>query len=200
MRPLLYTVSIVSSKQETSHLKSTQKGYTNIQTFFTTTMADKEENKSEPPPSNKEGTEDSNVSNETQDSEPSDVAATHDYNTRSKTAATHDEASKSEVTKNQGEPKIPEENAENEDKYKTSKPSSAVSVTEENSGVVGAEEIKSINDRDEAAKEEQQKAGAETKPADDQNTNETSKEESQQDDDKKNKKNGCFPCCGKEEE
>ena len=59
----------------------------------------------------------------------------------------------------------------------TAKPSSAVSVTEEHSGVVGAEEIKSINDRDEAAKEEQQKAGAETKTADDKNTNETSKEE-----------------------
>ena len=140
-------------------------------------MADNEEKKSEPPNTNEEGPEDKNVGNETQDSELSEDAATHGYNTRSKTAATQDEASKSEETKNHGEPKISEENPENEDKYKTAKPSSAVSVTEEHSGVVGAEEIKSINDRDEAAKEEQQKAGAETKTADDKNTNETSKEE-----------------------
>ena len=191
-----YTVSKWQSLTETSQ-------HTRLKTSSPqSTMADNEEKKSEPPTTNEEGPgqEDNNVGNETQDGEPSKDAGTHGYNTRSKTAATHDEANKSEETKNHEDPKISEENTENEDKYKTAKPSSAVSVTEEHSGVVGAEEIKSINDRDEAAKEEQQKAGAETKTADDQNTNETSKEESQQDDDKKNKKSGCFPCCGKEEE
>ena len=70
-------------------------------------------------------------------------------------------------------PDTNEENIENndvgnepEDKYETSKPTSAVSTTEEKSGLVGAEETKSINEEDEAAlseqKEQQQQDGAET--------------------------------------
>ena len=68
-------------------------------------------------------------------------------------------------------PDTNEENIENndvgnepEDKYETSKPTSAVSTTEEKSGLVGAEETKSINEEDEAALsgQKEQQDGAET--------------------------------------